>query len=179
MKPLLSIIVPAWWGSFELSWALNLLVIDVWVIPSEIEEVLTTSSKSWVFESKATAILRWIFAVNHPPGTGLWSHESLFVLNFVASIVVASVWVIKSWSSNIKVSLSSACRVLIWAEIGGFEDYGGCMALPWDVCSSSNFEAGATFCEIPVSTAKSGRDSGSSVVLSTILITTWSGSECI
>ena len=179
MWPLLSVIVPAWWGSFELSWALNLLVIYVWVIPSEVKEVLATSSKSWVVESTTVASLRWILAVNHPPGTGLWSFESLFALNAVAGIVVASVWVIKSWSSNIKVSLSSTCRVLIWAEIGGFEDYGGSMALPWDICSSSNFEAGATFCEIPVSTAKSGRDSGSSVVLSAILITTWSGSECI
>ena len=156
MWPLLSVIVPAWWGSFELSWALNLLVVNVWVVPSEIDEVLATSSKSWIVESTTVASLGWILAVNHPPGTSLWSLESLFALNGVASIVVAGVWVIKSWSSNIEVSLSSACRVLIWAEIGGFKDYSGCMALPWDVCSTSNFEARATFCEIPVSTAKSG-----------------------
>ena len=108
MWPLLSIIVPAWWGSFEFSWALNLLVIDVWVIPSEIKEVLATSSKSWVVESTTVASLGWILAVNHPPGTSLWSLESLFALNSVASIVVAGIWVIKSWSSNIEVSLSSA-----------------------------------------------------------------------
>ena len=156
MWPLLSVIVPARWGSLELSWTLNLLIVNVWVVPSEIEEVLATSSKSWVVESTTVASLGWILAVNHPPGTSLWSLEGLFALNIVASVVVASVWVIKSWSSNIEMSLSSACRVLIWAEICGFKDYSGCVALSWNVCSSCNFEARATFCEIPVSTAKSG-----------------------
>ena len=45
--PLLAVVVPAWWRRHELCWAVDLLVVDVWVVPAEVEEVLAASLEGW------------------------------------------------------------------------------------------------------------------------------------
>ena len=177
--PLLAVVVPAWWRCHELCWAVDLLVVDVWVVPAEVEEVLAASLEGRVVEIAAAASFRWILAANHPHSTSLWGLEGLFGLNRITGVVIASVWVIKSWGGDIKVSLTIANSILIWAEVGGFKNDSSGMAFSWNICCSSYFEARATFIEIPVITSKSGRNGSSSVVFGTILVVTWSSSQSV
>ena len=175
--PLLSVVMPAWWRCYEFSWAINLFIVNIWVVPAEVKEVLASSLESWIIEVAAAASFRWILAANHPHSTSLWGLEGLFGLYRITGVVIASVWVIKSWGSDIKVSLSIANSILIWAEVGGFQNNSSGMAFSWNISCSSYFEARATFIEIPVITSKSGRNGSSSVVFGTILVVTWSSSQ--
>ena len=175
--PLLSVVVPAWWRCYEFSWAINFFIVNIWVVPAEVKEVLTSSLESWVVEITAAASFRWILAAYHPHSTSLWGLEGLFGLNRVTGVVVASVWIVKSWSSDIKVSLTIANSVLIWAEVSGFQNDSSGVAFSWDISCSSYFEAGATFIEIPVITSESGRNCSSTVIFCTIFVVTWSSSQ--
>ena len=174
---MLSVIVPARWRCYEFSWAINLFIVNIWVVPAEVKEVLTSSLESWVVEIAAAAPFRWILAADHPHSTSLWGLESLFGLNRVTGVVVTSVWIVKSWSCDIKMSLTIANSVLIWAEVSGFQNNSSGVAFSWDVSCSSYFETGATFFEIPVITSESGRNGSSTVIFGTILVVTWSSSQ--
>ena len=109
LRPLLTVVVPAWWGCLELSRALYLLIVNARVVPAEVQEVLTSGFQGWITESAAVAALRWILAMDHPPSANLWSLESLLGLYSVTGVVVAGVWIVESWSSNVEVGLSSTC----------------------------------------------------------------------
>ena len=122
--PLLAVVMPAWWRCHELCWAVDLLVVDIRVVPSEALEVLTAVSESHIVELAAVTVLRRVLTVDHPPGAGLRAMESLLALNLVAGVRLTSVGVIEAWSGDVEVSLAIADRVGWWAVVGSLENDG-------------------------------------------------------
>ena len=167
----------AWWGCCELWWAINLLVVNLWVVPVEAQEVLAAILQSLVLECVAIAVFAWIVAFDHPIGAGGWLVQSWFIwLRLVAVVRETGRWKIKTWGEDVKVLfVSSALFVGWWAVVDGLEDKSGLLVVSsLNVGLTSDLEALPTSLSFPSTSSKSLGDSCTAVEISSMLVASWS-----
>ena len=63
--------------------------------------------------------------MDHPVGAGLRFMKSLFAFIVVTSVGLGGIWVIKTWSGDVEVSLVVAGWIAWWAVVSSFQNESG------------------------------------------------------